>query len=312
MKRQWLNYLCDPFDGSKIKSVEIKKFEDGEIISGKLISETGNEYKIREGVPILLSRNSQSQESVKSFAYEWEQFGFLFAKKGWHKDLINPLVGGLDFLKDKIVIDVGSGSGAQSRWMAEAGAKLVISLELSDSIFTVHPKSVGKYWEKVFAIQCDIANPPLNIKPDVVYCMNVIQHTKDPEYTFLALSRLVQDKTLFLFNIYDKSKNSTLRLFLIKLVRNFTRFLPFSIWKWLSFLLITLLYLFLKNPILSRFVRKIYPIGASFKGDWLVLYDLGGAHFYQNFYSLKEQENMIKKAGLKIKKRTKFGYVLTR
>lgn len=71
MKRQWINYLRDPFDESKIK-----------IVDGKLISETGNEYKIREGIPILLSKKSQSQESVKSFAYEWEQFGFLFAKKG--------------------------------------------------------------------------------------------------------------------------------------------------------------------------------------------------------------------------------------
>lgn len=301
MKRQWINYLCDPFDKSKIK-----------IINGKLISETGNEYKIREGVPILLSSNSQSQESVQSFAYEWEQFGFLFAKKGWVKYLINPLVGGLDFFKDKIVIDAGSGSGAQSRWIAEAGAKLVISLELSDSIFTVHPKSVGKFRKKVFAIQCDIAQPPLNIKPDIVYCMNVIQHTKDPEHAFLALSRLVQGKTLFLFNIYDKSKHSDKKLFLIKSIRVITRILPFVLWKWLSFLCITVLFLLLKVPKLGAGICRFYPVAYSFKETWLNLYDLGGKHFYQEFFSKSSQEAMIKKAGLKIKNRTKFGYVLTR
>lgn len=312
MKRQWLNYLRDPFDESKIKTVEIKKFKNGEITSGKLISKTGNEYKIREGVPVLLSGDSQSQESVKSFAYEWEQFGFIFAKRGWLKGLINPLVGGLDFFKDKVVIDAGSGSGAQSRWIAEAGAKLVISLELSDSIFTVHPKSVGKYKKKVFAIQCDIAHPPLNIKPDVVYCMNVIQHTKDPEHTFLALSRLVQDKTLFLFNIYDKSKHSDKKLFLIKWVRVFIKILPFVLWKWLAFVCVTLLFLLFKVPKLGVSMRRYYPVKDSFKEAWLNLYDLGGGHFYQEFFSKSSQESMIKKAGLKIKKRTKFGYVLTR
>lgn len=233
-------------------------------------------------------------------------------KKGWLKGLINPLVGGVDFFKDKVVIDAGSGSGAQSRWIAETGAKLVISLELSDSIFTVHPKSVGKYKKKVFAIQCDIAHPPLNIKPDVVYCMNVIQHTKDPLKTFLALASLMGEKSVFIFNIYDKSKHSDRKLFLIKWVRIFTGILPFFLWKWLAFLCVTILFLLLKIPKLSAGIRRSYPVTDSFKEAWLNLYDLGGKHFYQEFFSKSAQEAMIKKAGLKIKKRTNFGYVLTR
>lgn len=313
MKNYWLKYLKDPADGSTL-NLEKKSISTNskEISHGNLISKTKNTYKIVKGVVILLTNKTQTLKSVESFAYEWEQFGFLFAKETWLNDLIKPLVGSDKFFKGKVVVDAGAGAGAQSRWMIEAGARFVFSLELSNVIFTEHAKTIEWYKEKIFPIQCDIANPPLNVKPDVIYCMNVIQHTKNPEDTFLALAELMNYKTIFLFNIYDKDKNPPARLVLIRFIRLITRFLPFPVWKWVSFFCISFLYLSVKIPFLSVLVKRIYPLGKSFKGNWLNLYDLGGAHFYQEYFSESHQKNMIKKAGLKIKNRTKFGYVLTK
>ena len=196
--------------------------------------------------------------------------------------------------------------------MVEAGAKFVFSLELSNSTHTIHANTIKEYKDKIFPIQCDIAHPPLRIRPDVIYCVNVIQHTKSPLKTLLSLAQLMGDKTVFIFNMYDRNKNSTKRLILIKSVRFITRFLPFFVWKWLTFFYISLLYLLVKIPIVSTVTHRLYPIGTSFRGDWLNLYDLGGAHYYQDFYSRGEQRKLIKEAGLKIKKQTRFGYVLIR
>ena len=313
MKKAWIKYLKDPIDGTPLDFDDVHSFsKQDRITTGNLVSKTKNVYKIIKGIPVLLTTNAQSLASVESFAYEWDQFGFLFAKTGWFQDLMNPLVGSEKFFKNKIIVDAGAGSGSQSRWMVDAGAKFVFSLELSNAIFSEHAKTIRQYEDKIYPIQCDIANPPLNVKPDIIYCMNVIQHTKNPTQTLIALAKLMSKQTVFLFNIYDKDRNSLERLNLIRCTRAFTRFLPFAAWKWLAFLYLLFLYTLARIPFMLSIAKKLYPLGDSFKGDWLNLYDIGGAHFYQDFYTKDEQLSMIKMAGLKIKKQTKFGYVLTR
>ena len=82
--------------------------------------------------------------------------------------------------------------------MAEAGAKLVISLELSNTIFNRHKETIKGFEDVVFPIQCDIAYLPITVKPDILYCINVLQHTKDPKKTFNNLSRLMHKENIFL------------------------------------------------------------------------------------------------------------------
>ena len=76
MKREWVEYLCDPIDKSDFKINSISKKSGDDIISGVLKSKSGNFYKIKDGVPILLTKETQSVESVESFEYEWEEFDF--------------------------------------------------------------------------------------------------------------------------------------------------------------------------------------------------------------------------------------------
>src|SRR5947209_2526075 len=140
MKLEWLPLLCDPYDGSTLR-LENSSQENGRVVEGFLVSTNGRRYPIRKGIPIFLTEDMQSTSSVASFAYEWDEFGFLFARNGWLTDLINPLVDTPDFFKGKIVVDAGAGSGAQLRWMVELGAEFVYSLELSLVIFTRHAET---------------------------------------------------------------------------------------------------------------------------------------------------------------------------
>src|SRR3989344_8711569 len=199
MKPAWIDILCDPVDGTKLKLVD-PIFKKGRIVSGKLLGRAGNIYKIKEGIPILLPHSAQSLDSVKSFAFEWDEWGYLFAKKNWLKNNIRPLLGTESQFKGKIIVDAGAGSGAPSRWMAEAGAKLVISLELSNTIFNRHKETIKGFEDVIFPIQCDISYPPIAIKPDILYCVNVLQHTQNPKNTFIKLTSLLKKKSIFLFN----------------------------------------------------------------------------------------------------------------
>jgi SAM-dependent methyltransferase len=311
VKAEWAAYLADPIDSSEIRVERVIEKSGDRILAGTLVSESGRRYQIREGVPVFVEEGMQTPASVASFAYEWNEFGFLYARDGWVNDLVTPLVGGLEFFRDKIVVDAGAGSGAQSRWMAEAGAKLVLSLELSETIFDRHRQSIAGYKDVVFPIRCDIAFPPLRVQPDVVYCMNVIQHTKSPAKTFARLARLMGNETRFLFNIYTASEKSD-RIRFIQAVRKVTRQLPFGLVKWLSLLVAAVATPIAKLPLLDYRVRLFIPISHSLRETWLDVYDQYGGHYYQEYMSRQDQRRMFAQHGLRIEKEAQFGVVLAR
>lgn len=306
MKKEWLSLLQDPFDGSDIALKEILIEEDNRIFEGTLISGTGNIYQVRQGIPCFLSKTTQDVETVTSFEYEWNEFGFLYAKKGWIQDIVEPLVSTTDYFKDKVIIDCGAGSGAQSRWMAESGAKLVISLELSNTIYTRHKKTISDVNDKVFAIQCDIANPPLKIKADIVYCINVIQHTADVEGTFKSLVRLLDDTSVFMFNVYTEKPSAPL----VRTARKLTTLLPFKLVYYMSFIMAIFLYGVIKLMYITKQANSLIPQIRSFKETWLDIYDLLGPHKYQAYMTRTAQLKMIKDNGLVAHKNADFGYLL--
>lgn len=310
MKRIWVDMLCDPLDGSKLilSHPVIKK---GHIVKGKLLGRSGNVYPIKDGIPILIPHNAQSLNSVESFAFEWDEWGYLFAKKNWLKNNILPLIDTEETFKNKIIVDAGAGSGAQSRWMAEAGAKLVISLELSNTIFSRHKETVKGFEDIIFPIQCDIAHLPIAIKPDILYCVNVLQHTKNPKTTFESLTSLMNNKCLFLFNVYNRE--SFLGTNTIVALRQVVKLLPFNLWRLLSFPIAFGIFSLDKiAPWAIKTHLKNVHHSSDFNELWLQIYDAFGAHYYQFPLSKREQFNLFKKAKLKIKARNYFGYLLTK
>lgn len=309
MKASWIDLLCDPVDGTKLKLVNpiIKK---GDIISGELIGRLGNIYSVKDGIPILLPPGTQSLESVKSFAYEWDEWGF-FAKNSWLKNTIRPLLGTESAFKDKVIVDAGAGSGAQSRWMAEAGAKLVISLELSNTIFNRHKETIKGFEDVIFPIQCDIANPPITLKPDILYCINVLQHTKNPKNTFKKLTSLIKKKTIFLFNVYNQE--GFLGSDTVRVLRQVVKWLPFRIWRWLSFLIA--FGIFILDKIAPWLIKSKYDhvhYSNDLKELWQQIYDAFGAHYYQFPMSQREQVDLFKETNLKVKIKNDLGYLLVK
>lgn len=301
MRKEWVKYLCDPIDKTNLKVDRIIKKNGSNILLGTLKSKSGNIYNIKEGVPILLNRRTQPVKTVDSFAYEWEQFDFDYGEKGWLEDVVRPSVGNLKYFKNKVVVDCGAGSGRQSLWMARAGAKFVFSIELSDCAVTVVKKVAERYQDKIFVIQADLAYLPVNplkAKVDLVYCVNVIQHTKNPQKTLSELSLFLRPGSEFLFNIYLKRGNLYL-INLVQLLKKIMKIFPNFLIKLVS-LTITII---------------VYPLKLTrhgFREFWLDIYDLLGSHSYQKFYSEEEVAKMLAKSRLKITKRSHYVMLLKR
>lgn len=312
MLKKWIKYLCDPIDKTDLEFIKIEKQLGNNILVGVLKSKSGNKYQIKNGVPILLNKTTQSLNSVDSFGYEWKTFDFNYGKKGWLNDIVKPIFNSSKYFKNKIIIDCGAGSGRQSLWMAQAGANFVFSLELSNSAMTMLPKVTSKYKNKVFVIQADIAHIPLKkkyVKPNLIYCLNVIQHTKNPLKTTLEISKLLNNKSYFIYNIYlEKGRKNFLKI--LKITRYFTKFIPKVVLKYLSLLITIFSYIISLIPPIGSWFKKSLPIKHGFKETWLDIYDILGPHEYQKFYSEDELNDILKNANLKVCKRSEYAMLL--
>lgn len=314
MLKKWTKYLCDPVDKSSLKIAKVTEKKGNDVIVGTLKSKSGRIYRIKDGVPILLNQYTQSIKSVDSFAYEWESFDFDYGKKGWLQDIVKPVLGGVGYFKNKTVIDCGSGSGRQGLWMAQAGAKLVFSLELSNASRTITKKVADMSSGKIFVIQCDISDPPINtrnIKVDLVYCINVIQHTKNVKLAVRGLSKLVNKRADFIFNIY-LSKGRTKLLKILDFARTITKFIPHVLLKYLSFIVAAFFFLLSKIPLFCNWLKRSLPLSRGFKETWLDVYDILGSHEYQKFYSEEELVEILNYSKLIIKKRTRYAMMLNK
>jgi ubiquinone/menaquinone biosynthesis C-methylase UbiE len=205
-----LDYLCDPRDKSPLTLRDPQFAPDGSIVSGLLISGSGRSFPIRDGVPRFAE--PEVQRSVVSFGDEWNHFNFDEFRINWLEHTVRHTFGSLAEFKDKLVVDCGAGSGIQSRWISEAGARHVIALELSHSVDDVMKRNLAGM-RNVDIVQCSIDAPPLRDASinGMVICHNVIQHTPSVENTARALWRLVGNGGEFIFNCYPKNDQGLLR-----------------------------------------------------------------------------------------------------
>lgn len=201
-----LPLLCDPQTGEPL-AIEISEQEGDDVIEGVLISPSGHRYPIRNRIPRFVE--PEIFESVKSFGNQWNHFNFVDFKQNWLDHTVANTFGGTEAFRDKVIVDCGGGSGAQSLWMLEAGAREVIMLELSNSVDDVVARNISTAdWPNFTVIQCSIDHPPIrsNAIDGIVICHNVIQHTESVERTARALFGIVAPGGEFVFNCYRAGK----------------------------------------------------------------------------------------------------------
>lgn len=306
-----LKYLCEPITKNPLQLINSVEDEFGNIISGILKSESGGEYPIINGIPRFIT--NLNNNTVKSFGDEWNYFNFTDFKINWLNHTVVNTFGSTDVFKNKIIVDAGGGSGSQSKWFLEYGAKHVILMELSHSVDHIIKENL-KGFLNVDVIQCSIDSPPLrnNCINGIVYCHNVIQHTPDVDKTAEALFDLVDNNGEFVFNCYqlnDKGVFRKIRYYIIyKPLRFVLSQLPFSYILFYSRVmailsLIPILGVILEKcgfcsrgdvPFMSNETKLKYYI-RSFKNTCLNTFDCFGSHKYQHLKTDAEIINLIKR-----------------
>lgn len=220
MKRQLAQWMICPATGEKL-ALEVEEEQDGEILEGALLSNSGRRYPIRRGVPRMLSAeliDEGQKETGLAFSAKWRRatnFGHEEKSRSfyvnWYLERYKfETVEGLkDFLSRKSrILDAGTGNGRDTRLYAENSNALVFGLDLSESIDSAYDNL--KSYPNVHLIQADLTELPF---PqgffDFIACDQVLHHTRNTEESFYKLvTRLAPGGDI---SIYVYRKKAPLR-----------------------------------------------------------------------------------------------------
>lgn len=115
-------------------------------------------------------------KTAESFAYEWQHFGDL--RPEWRQnflDYMKPL--DPEWLKGKLVLDLGTGSGRHAREAALSGAQ-VVAVDLGDAIHVARRNTPAE----VMTVQADLEDLPLEPGSfDLVMSIGVLHHLPDTD-----------------------------------------------------------------------------------------------------------------------------------
>lgn len=175
-----LTCLRDPVNGSVL-------------ISGNscMLSECGHSYPIVNGIPRFVNVENYSVD----FGDQWNRFPKTQLDSSNGLDLSETrlarcLRGELLSLKDKKVLEAGSGAGRFTEVLLKYGA-IVHSYDYSNAV-EANAKNNGNN-ENLVLVQADIRRIPFpKANYDYVICLGVLQHTPIPEESIKCLWEMVR------------------------------------------------------------------------------------------------------------------------
>ena len=166
-----------------------------------------------------------------------------------------------ELLNNKLVLDAGCGAGRFSEIALELGSRL-IAVDFSSAVDTAH-KNLKT--EKKLVVQADLSNLPIQSNSmDYIYCIGVLQHTKNPETIVKELVRCLKLDGELTLTFYEDS-SWHVKFYSKYLVRPITKRIPpkvlLNILVKTSFIWFPLSSWLFKLPQpLSRIFRYLIPI----------------------------------------------------
>lgn len=270
INKKFLKLLCCPDTKTDLKE---KIFENGKKY---LVSKLGKKYTIQNRVIKFVSTKNYS----KNFGHQWSKFSKtqldsysgtnisekrFFLATGWKKKDV----------KNKILLDVGCGSGRFSEIALKYGA-YVVSVDYSSAVQVAY-SNLKKFKKSVF-LQSDIYKMPFkNNKFDLIICLGVLQHTPDVETAFKCLPSLLKKNGKLCVDYYWKRPQTMINAkYLFRpLTKNIPNEYLFKIIK----ILFPLLF-FLSNIIsllpYGKYLRRLIPV-SNYNG----IYNLSKRQHYE-------------------------------
>lgn len=172
------------------------------------------------------------KKTADSFAYEWRT---IYRENDYEVHnffhFLHPFLEKKD-LKDRVVIDIGCGSGRFTKQAALAGAQVVFGTDLGESVGVAF--GLTREFPNVCIVQSDIYAMPFYRVADVAMSIGVLHHLPQPKEGFLALQKIVKPKGKFLIWVYNRRNNGR-ALYFYEPIRSVVKNIPKPILRWLCY-----------------------------------------------------------------------------
>jgi 2-polyprenyl-3-methyl-5-hydroxy-6-metoxy-1,4-benzoquinol methylase len=153
-------------------------------------------------VEILDFLDGPAQHYSGSFGVQWSKYRHVQIDRfngtqATYEHLKIFTFGELEVLKDKIILEIGSGAGRFTDYLVDLGS----------AVITVDPSAVGSNVAlgagNLIPIRADLFDVPVRRqKIDVVFCRGVIQHTANTRRAIIRLFDYVKPGGMVLFDVY--------------------------------------------------------------------------------------------------------------
>jgi SAM-dependent methyltransferase/uncharacterized protein YbaR (Trm112 family) len=251
------------------------------------------------------ARPSTRQRTADSFAYEWAHFGKL--RSEWEQNFRGYLQPHpVESLKDRLILDVGAGSGRHSSQACNFGAS-VVAVDLGRSIDVARRNLPPQ----VLTVQADAERLPFQRATfDLVMSIGVLHHLPDTTGALNALVPFVADEgdiQVYLYWVPEARWHRSI-LALVTVTRRVTVRLPHALLRYLCYPLSALLWISVVLPqrllrsrpwaqrLTSRLPLKTYsdyPFGVLVNDQ----FDRFSAPIEHRF-TAAQVKNMLERAGL--------------
>jgi len=266
MKKDLVNHLVCPNTKESL-FIEIDEFDGDEIIKGCLKNKSKTySYPILNGIP----RFVEISNYANNFGMQWNHFKKTqldsFSGTTISKDRFWKSTGWkAEEMKNKLVLDVGCGSGRFAEIALQTGA-IVFALDYSTAVDAIKDNFSG--FENLHLIQGDIYALPFNLESfDYVYSLGVLQHTPNVEKAFKSLPPVLKFGGKICVDYYEKSFLSLLlpKYWLRPITKNINQNMLFEFLKSNITTLLGISRLFAKIPYLGKYLKRLVPV-ANYDG----------------------------------------------
>jgi SAM-dependent methyltransferase len=170
-----------------------ERSEGGEVLEGTLgCVACRASFPIRGGIPRILpdALSTRERATSRAFGAQWKMLAALSGVfRAEFQSYLDPLPA--SELQGLVVLDAGCGMGKFSFAAAEAGARAVVAVDLSDAVEVAYANL--RAFPNAHVVQGSIGQLPFRVGAfDFAFSIGVLHHTPDPEKSFQHLVPFVR------------------------------------------------------------------------------------------------------------------------
>lgn len=164
--------------------------------------------------------------SEERFGYEWKKYSHMTpAYEGQFRNWTN--LSPTDFV-GKDVLDAGCGMGRNSYWPLTWGARSLIAFD-NDEASLQSARTTLAGFKNVSIQQCDISQTPWENEFDIVLCIGVLHHLRQPRLALENFVRALRPKGKLIIWVYSYEGNEWIVRFINPIRTHITSKLPVSL-----------------------------------------------------------------------------------